>query len=161
MRIKFVIPRNFDLRLILVLGVGMVAQTLYAMFAPLSGDWRDWYLIGVSVYWRPGQIFGIYTIPPYIFAAFYALWLRLPISHPDPGSIVTFPPWGLPPYFQPTPAALIFVLMMKLPALISDAVIAVLIYKILSDSGASRNRIYFCGFRVAIEPAHIGARQSE
>ena len=32
---------------------------------------------------------------------------------------------------------------MKLPALISDGVIAVLIYKMLLDSGASRNRIFF------------------
>ncbi|MGP8068350.1 MAG: hypothetical protein ACLP5V_00520 [Candidatus Bathyarchaeia archaeon] len=144
MRINFTVPRSFDPRLVLVFGVGMLVRMIYAVYAPLSGDWRGWYMIGIiNVYNQPSPIFGIYTVPPYIFAAFYALWLRLPISHPDPANIVTFPPWGSPPYFQPTPAALVFVLMMKLPALISDAVIAVLIYKMLLDSGASRNRIYF------------------
>jgi hypothetical protein len=144
MTIKLALPKSLDPRLILVFGVGMLVRMIYAVYAPLSGDWRAWYMIGiVNVYNQPSPIFGIYTAPPYIFAAFYALWLRLPISHPDPASIVTFPTWGVPPYFQPTPAALIFVLMMKLPALISDAVIAVLIYKMLGDSGASRNRICF------------------
>ncbi len=144
MKLNFKISKSFDPRLILVFVVGMLVQIIYAVYAPLSADWRSWYLIGIiNVYNQPSPIFGIYTIPPYIFAAFYALWLRLPIPHPDPTSIVTFPPWGLPPYFQPTPGALIFVLMMKLPALISVGLIAILIYKILGDSGASRNRIYF------------------
>ena len=145
MTIKLALPRSLDPRLILVFSVGMLVRMVYAVFAPLSGDWVNWYMIGINyVYKQPGSIFGIYTVPPYIFAAFYALWLRLPISHPDPASIVTFPyTGGVPPYFQPTPDAIIFVLMMKLPVLISDAVIAVLIYKMLLDSGASRNRICF------------------
>jgi hypothetical protein len=142
-RIDFAISGRFDLRLILVFVIGMVVRIAYAVAAPLSPDWPTWYLIGVNFYSHPGQFIGVYTIPPYMFSGLYAFWLRLPISHPDPGSIVTFPPTGVPPYFQPTPDAILFVLIMKLPALISDAVIAGIIYKMLSDSDASRNRIYF------------------
>jgi hypothetical protein len=144
MRISFPNPRKLDLRLILVFSIGMTVSILYAVLAPLSGDWIVWYQIGIYVYQNPGGIFGLYTIPPYVLAAFYGLWLRLPVSHPNPYQIVTFPYWGgVPPYFQPTPEAIIFVFIMKLPVLISEGVIAVLIYKLLNDSGASRNRIYF------------------
>lgn len=137
------IPKSFDLRLILVFVIGMAVRIAYAVAAPLSPDWRNWYLIGINFYYQPAQIIGVYTIPPYMFTALYALWLRLPTSHPDPLGFVTFPSIGVPPYFQPTPDAILFVLIMKLPALIADAIIAVLICKMLLQSGASKNTIYF------------------
>ncbi|MGA2627819.1 MAG: hypothetical protein ABSF63_12290 [Candidatus Bathyarchaeia archaeon] len=145
MRINFAFLRRFDLRLVIVFAVGMVVRIAYAVAAPLSPDWQTWYSIGIYFYSQPGlTIAGTYTIPPYIFAALYAIWLRLPISHPYPGSIVTFPSQGgMPPYFQPTPDAILFVLIMKLPVLIADAVIAILFYKMLLDSGVSKNRTYF------------------
>jgi GT2 family glycosyltransferase len=121
----------------------MVVHVVYALLAPLSPDWRNWYEIGISMYEVPGQALGVYTVPPYLFAPFYALWLLLPIVHPNPASIVTFPPYGAPPYFQPTPSNLLFVLLMKLPALISDGVVAVLIWRLLLDSKVSKNRAYF------------------
>ncbi len=143
MRMNFATIREFDPRLLAVLVGGMVVRIAYAVAAPLSPDWHSWYLIGINFYYQPGQILGIYTLPPFMFTALYTLWLHLPISHPDPLSFVTFPPYGVPPYFQPTPGAILFVLIMKLPSLIADAVIAILFYKMLLQSGASKNRIYF------------------
>ena len=93
MTIKLGLPKSLNPRLILVFGIGMLVHMIYAVYAPLSGDWRSFYMIGIiNAYQQPGSIFGIYTVPPYIFAAFYALWLRLPVSHPGPASIVTLPP---------------------------------------------------------------------
>ena len=133
-----------DLRLLSIFVAGIVVRTLYAILAPLSPDWRNWYLIAIEIYQNPGIIIGVYTVPPYILAAFYVLWLVLPVPHLNPATIVTFP-WtgGAPPYFQPNPATVVFVLIMKLPALISDTVTAFFVYLILRESGVSRNRTHF------------------
>jgi F0F1-type ATP synthase assembly protein I len=140
---------RFDLRLLIIFAAGICLRTLYAVIAPLSEDWRTWYLAGITVYHQPAfyhtfEELGVYSIPPYVFALFYALWLTLAVPHPDPAGIVTFPNiGGASPYFQPSMGAFAFVLVMKLPSLISDTVIAALIYKMLFDLGTSRNRRHF------------------
>jgi hypothetical protein len=144
MRMTFSLGGRFDLRLLSIFAAGIIIRTMYAVLAPLSPDWGGWYIMGMEVYYQPGLIFGVYTVPAYIFAALYGLWSGLPVPHPDLFSIVTPPYWGgVPPYFQPTVSSIIFVFVMKLPALISDVVIAAIICKILTESGTSRNRTHF------------------
>ena len=136
--------KSFPRQLALIFALSIVVRSVYAVLAPLSFDWFALYVGGVRAYQNPGSFFGIYTFPVYLFAAFYALWLHLPVTHPDAMSIVTWPQLGgVAPYFQPTPAAIVFVFVMKLPSLISDSLIGWLIYKILSNADAGKDRILF------------------
>lgn len=144
MRMTFSLSGRFDLRLLSIFAAGIIIRTIYAVFAPLSPDWSNWYIMGMEVYYQPKLFLGVYTVPTYIFAALYGLWSGLPVPHPNLFSVVTQPTWGgAPPYFQPTVGSIIFVFVMKLPVLISDVVIAAIIWKILTESGTSRNRTHF------------------
>lgn len=138
------LAKSFSRQLALIFISSIIVRSAYAVLAPLSFDWFALYAGGVWAFQNPGSFFGVYTFPAYMFAALYVLWLHLPIMHPDAMSIVTWPQiGGVAPYFHPTPDAIAFVFIMKLPSLISDTLIGWLIYKILSNSGAGKDQILF------------------
>lgn len=138
------LEKSFPRQLALIFVSGIIVRSVYAALAPLSFDWFDLYSAGVWAYQNPGFFFGIYTFPIYMFAATYALWLHLPVMHPDWTSIVTLPNvGGVAPYFHLTPAAIVFVFVMKIPSLVSDSLVGWLIYRILSNAGVGKGRVLF------------------
>jgi hypothetical protein len=128
---------RFDVPLVVIFAIGVLLRTTYDVIAPLSPDWHNWYNLAIYVYYNPGYLRGIYTLPPYILAGSYALWASLPITHLDPNSLV----WN--PYFRLTLNQIIFVFFLKLPALIADTVIALLICKLLESAHTSKNTVRF------------------
>jgi hypothetical protein len=103
-----------------ILTVGMAFRILFAALS-WSADWDAFAGMGRDAFLNPGSLYGVYTVPAYFFAFFYAIWTALPISH--------------------SYASYIFA--MKTPSLIFDFLTALLIFHALTQLNVSKPRVYW------------------
>lgn len=123
-----------------LLMVLLVLKIAYAVASPLSLDFIAYVNAGRLTVEGSKQFFGVYTVPSYLYAAFYKLWLLLPIEHPDSRTLLSDRPQeGLVvAYFEQSLGAWIFVAVMKLPLLIFDFLATFLIYRLASTISSSK-----------------------
>ncbi len=130
--------RRYPLLIIAVI-IGFLVRLWYDAVSVLSGEFINW--VSTATVWvrsfsggdYPWYL-GIYTGGAYMFTLAYRLWLVLPVEHPSFESVYIWPAGpGHPPVFQPSLASYIFVLSMKLPTVMFDALVLLLIAHVVSS----------------------------
>ncbi|WXG47411.1 MAG: hypothetical protein WED05_12250 [Candidatus Atabeyarchaeum deiterrae] len=108
-------------------------KAFLSMITPLSGDF-----LGITLWAVGGQNYynGSYIAWVAMSRLIYVFWLALPIAHPSVTAFLGI--W----FYNPVPSMVLLLFLLKLPMLIADAVIGVLIYKIILSRRNSHEEAY-------------------
>jgi len=116
----------------------LIVKAAISAVTVFSNDW-----LGVSLAAAEGNtgIHGSYLVWFLLFRMIFLSWLALPIDHPNLSGSLGF--W----YYNPTPSVTLLVLMLKVPAIVADALSGFLVYRIVLMGTNSRKNAYR-GFKI-------------
>jgi hypothetical protein len=123
---------HIDKRLLLVFVAGLGVRIVYLVASPSSFDWIAFTQFGQATAHAPTVLRGVYSGPAYFFAPFYMLWSGIDPVHSNVEEIIYYSSRTV--YFQGSPEGYFFVFMLKLPAILFDALAALFIVKIVARS---------------------------
>ncbi len=128
-----------ETRLLFALLVIEVVRVLLFAMTNYNLEFFNWVKMGQGILYRHGAFFGVYQAPAYIYAADYAMWLLL-THNPNP------------PLGTLAVENLAFTLIMKIPFLISDVAIILLIIHVVRKSTNSPGRALWAAMLWATSP---------
>jgi uncharacterized membrane protein len=116
--------KNTSKTIFTLIAAALLLKIIVAIFTPLSSDFINM-VHGIAFTKFYFSFRGPYTFSIYFLNLFYRVWLFLPISHPPVNKILgQF-------YFNPSLSAYMLVFLIKLPFIIFDVLLGLLLYKII------------------------------